>query len=140
LVSKDGVREVERPSDEKFHKALHGLTRTLVANMVEGVTNGFSKELEINGVGNRAAMQGKKLVLNMGYSHPVEIEPMEGITVEVPAANKIIVKGADKQTVGQMAAIIRAVRQPEPYKGKGIKYANEVIRRKAGKAGKSGKK
>jgi len=140
LVSKDGVLEVERPSDEKFHKALHGLTRTLVANMVEGVTNGFSKELEINGVGNRAAMQGKKLVLNMGYSHPVEIEPMEGITVEVPAANKIIVKGADKQTVGQMAAIIRAVRQPEPYKGKGIKYANEVIRRKAGKAGKSGKK
>jgi len=140
LVSKDGVLEVERPSDEKFHKALHGLTRTLVANMVEGVTNGFSKELEINGVGYRAAMQGKKLVLNMGYSHPVEIEPMEGITVEVPAANKIIVKGADKQTVGQMAAIIRAVRQPEPYKGKGIKYANEVIRRKAGKAGKSGKK
>ncbi len=140
LVSKDGVLEVERPSDEKFHKALHGLTRTLVANMVEGVTNGFSKELEINGVGNHAAMQGKKLVLNMGYSHPVEIEPMEGITVEVPAANKIIVKGADKQTVGQMAAIIRAVRQPEPYKGKGIKYANEVIRRKAGKAGKSGKK
>ena len=140
LVSKDGVLEVERPSDEKFHKALHGLTRTLVANMVEGVTNGFSKELEINGVGYRAAMQGKKLVLNMGYSHPVEIEPMEGITVEVPAANKIIVKGADKQTVGQMAAIIRAVRQPEPYIGKGIKYANEVIRRKAGKAGKSGKK
>ncbi|HHZ19419.1 MAG TPA: 50S ribosomal protein L6 [Firmicutes bacterium] len=136
LVSKDGVLEVERPSDEKFHKALHGLTRTLVANMVEGVTNGFSKELEINGVGYRAAMQGKKLVLNMGYSHPVEIEPMEGITVEVPAANKIIVKGADKQTVGQMAAIIRAVRQPEPYIGKGIKYANEVIRRKAGKSGK----
>lgn len=140
LVNKDGALHVERPSEDKFHKSLHGLTRSLVANMVEGVTNGFTKELEINGVGYRAALQGKKLVLTMGYSHPVELDPLDGLTIEVPAANKIIVKGADKQAVGQMAAVIRMVREPEPYKGKGIKYAKEVIKRKAGKAGKSGKK
>jgi large subunit ribosomal protein L6 len=140
LIQEDGVVRVERPSEEKYHKSLHGLTRSLVANMIEGVTTGFSKSLDINGVGYRAAKQGQKLVLTMGYSHPVELEPLKGVEIEVPAPNKIIVKGADKQAVGQMAAIIRAVREPEPYKGKGIKYENEVIRRKAGKAGKAGKK
>lgn len=131
---------VERPSDEKQHRALHGLTRALIANMVQGVTVGYSKGLDINGVGYRAAKQGKNIVLSIGYSHPVEITPLAGIEFEVPAANKIIVKGIDKQAVGQMAAEIRAVREPEPYKGKGIKYENEIIRRKAGKAGKAGKK
>jgi large subunit ribosomal protein L6 len=131
---------VERPSDEKKHRSLHGLTRTLVSNMVEGVTKGFSKALDINGVGYRAAKQGQNLLLTMGYSHPVEIKPLAGIEFEVPATNKIIVKGMDKQAVGQMAAQVRAVREPEPYKGKGIKYETEVIRRKAGKAGKAGKK
>ncbi len=126
---------VERPSEEKMHKALHGLTRTLLNNMVVGVTQGFSKELEINGVGYRAQMQGKKLVLSLGYSHPVEYEAMEGITIEVPAPNKIIVKGANKENVGATAAKIREYRQPEPYKGKGIKYIDEVIIRKEGKAG-----
>lgn len=140
LVKEDGILRVERPSDEKKHKALHGLTRSLVANMVEGVTNGFAKGLEINGVGYRAAKQGTKLTLAIGYSHPVEIEPLPGLEIEVPAPNKIIVKGADKQAVGQMAAVIRSVREPEPYKGKGIKYENEKIQRKAGKAGKAGKK
>lgn len=133
----DGVITVTRPSDKKEHKSLHGLTRSLVANMVTGVTEGFSKELEINGVGYRAQMQGKKLVLNLGYSHPVEIEPIEGIEIEVPAPNKIIVKGADKQLVGHIAANIREKRPPEPYKGKGIKYVTEHIRRKEGKAGKA---
>ena len=127
---------VKRPSDEKLHRSLHGLTRTLVNNMVEGVTKGFSKSLEINGVGYRAALQGKKLVLNVGYSHPVEIEPPANITFEVPAPNKIIVSGPDKEQVGRVAAMIRDVRRPEPYKGKGIKYEKEVIKRKAGKAGK----
>lgn len=136
----DGQLTIERPSDEKQHRALHGLTRSLIANMVKGVTEGFTKSLDINGVGYRAAKQGDKLVLTMGYSHPVEIEPLTGIEFEVPAPNKIVVKGNDKQAVGQMAAQIRAVREPEPYKGKGIKYSNEVIRRKAGKAGKAGKK
>ncbi|HPT87555.1 MAG TPA: 50S ribosomal protein L6 [Bacillota bacterium] len=136
----DNQLTVERPSDEKEHRALHGLTRTLIANMVQGVTVGYSKGLEINGVGYRAAKQGNNLVLTIGYSHPVEIKPLKGIEFEVPAPNKIIVKGIDKQAVGQMAAEIRAVREPEPYKGKGIKYENEVIRRKAGKAGKAGKK
>lgn len=131
---------VERPSDIKMHKALHGLTRTLVNNMVEGVTNGFQKNLDINGVGYRAAKQGKKLVLTLGYSHPVEMEDPEGITTEVPAPNKIIVKGIDKQVVGEIAAKIREKRPPEPYKGKGIKYENEVIRRKEGKTGGKGKK
>ena len=140
LVLEDKTLKVERPSDEKKHRSLHGLTRTLVSNMVEGVTNGFSKALDINGVGYRAAKQGKNLLLTIGYSHPVEIEPLQGIEFEVPATNKIVVKGIDKQTVGQMAAQVRSVREPEPYKGKGIKYEKEVIRRKAGKAGKAGKK
>jgi len=121
---------VTRPSDQKMHKALHGLTRTLINNMVEGVTNGYEKALEINGVGYRAAKQGKKLVLTLGYSHPVEMEEPAGITVEVPAQNKIVVKGIDKQAVGEFAAKIREKRPPEPYKGKGIKYETEVIRRK----------
>jgi len=132
-----GVITIERPSEIKEHKSLHGLTRPLLANMVEGVTTGFQKELEINGVGYRAQMQGKTLVLNLGYSHPVEMEPVDGIEIEVPAPNKIIVKGADKQLVGHIAAIIREKRLPEPYKGKGIKYVTEYIRRKEGKAGKA---
>ena len=140
VTKEDGVISIVRPSEEKVHKSLHGLTRTLVANMVEGVTNGFSKALDINGVGYRAAKSGNKLVLTVGYSHPVELEPLSGVEIEVPAANKIIVKGTDKQAVGQMAAVIRSVREPEPYKGKGIKYENERIQRKAGKAGKAGKK
>lgn len=131
---------VERPSDLKMHKSLHGLTRTLVNNMVEGVTNGYQKALEINGVGYRAQKQGKKLVLTLGYSHPVEMDDPEGITTEVPAPNKIIVKGIDKQVVGEVAAKIREKRPPEPYKGKGIKYETEVIRRKEGKTGGKGKK
>jgi large subunit ribosomal protein L6 len=131
---------VERPSDLKMHKSLHGLTRTLVNNMVEGVTNGFQKTLEINGVGYRAQKQGKKLVLTLGYSHPVEMDDPEGITTEVPAPNKIVVKGIDKQVVGEVAAKIREKRLPEPYKGKGIKYETEVIRRKEGKTGGKGKK
>ncbi|HHW30178.1 MAG TPA: 50S ribosomal protein L6 [Clostridiaceae bacterium] len=136
----NGVIYVNRPSDNKLHRSLHGLTRTLINNMVEGVTKGFEKVLEINGVGYRAQKQGNKLVLTLGYSHPVEMVEPEGITVEVPAPNKIIVKGSDKQAVGQFAAQIRAKREPEVYKGKGIKYDYEVIRRKEGKAGaKSGK-
>ncbi len=131
---------VERPSDLKIHKSLHGLTRTLVNNMVEGVTNGYQKTLDINGVGYRAQKQGKKLVLTLGYSHPVEMDDPEGITTEVPAPNKIIVKGIDKQVVGEVAAKIREKRPPEPYKGKGIKYETEVIRRKEGKTGGKGKK
>ena len=136
----NGFIKVERPTDEKEHRSLHGLSRTLIANMVEGVTNGFSKALDINGVGYRAAKQGSKLVLTIGYSHPVEIEPLNGIEFDVPVPTKIIVKGIDKQAVGQMAAEIRSVREPEPYKAKGIKYEKEIIRRKAGKAGKAGKK
>ncbi|GAV24659.1 50S ribosomal protein L6 [Carboxydothermus islandicus] len=131
---------VERPSDEKEHKALHGLTRTLINNMIVGVTSGYQKSLELVGVGYRAAKQGRKLVLTVGYSHPVEMDPPEGIEVEVPAQNQIIVKGIDKELVGNFAATIRAVREPEPYKGKGIKYTDEVIRRKAGKTGGKGKK
>jgi large subunit ribosomal protein L6 len=131
---------VQRPSDEKIHKSLHGLTRTLISNMVEGVTKGYEKTLDINGVGYRAQKQGKKLILTLGYSHPVEMEDPEGITVEVPAPNKIIVKGMDKQAVGEVAAKIRAKREPEVYKGKGIKYEKEIIRRKEGKAGAKGKK
>ncbi len=132
----DGHIQVTRPSEVKRHKALHGLTRTLVANMVEGVTKGFSKELEIKGVGYRASKQGDKLVLQVGYSHPVEIDPPSGIDIEVPAVTRIIVRGIDKEAVGAIAAKIRAVRQPEPYLGKGIMYAGERIKRKAGKAGK----
>lgn len=126
---------VRRPSDNKKHRSMHGLTRTLIANMVEGVTNGFKKGLDITGVGYRATLQGNKLILSLGYSHPVEIEPEPGLEIEVPAPNKIIVKGIDKERVGALAATIRAYRKPEPYKGKGIRYEGEVIRRKAGKAG-----
>lgn len=139
ISSKDGVLTVERPSENKMHKSLHGLTRTLLNNMVEGVTNGYSKELEVNGVGYRVQKQGKTLVLNLGYSHPIEMVEEEGITIDVPNPNKIIVNGIDKQRVGQVAAVIREQRPPEPYKGKGIKYANEYIRRKEGKAGKAKK-
>lgn len=132
---KDGEITVNRPSEQKMHKQLHGLTRTLIANMVEGVTNGYSKVLEVNGVGYRAQKQGNKLVMNLGFSHPVEMEEIEGITVEVPGPNQIIVKGQDKQLVGEFAANIRKNRPPEPYKGKGIKYVDEVIRKKEGKTG-----
>ena len=131
-----GVLTVERPSDDKEHRALHGLTRSLIANMVTGVTEGFKKELEINGVGYRAAMQGTKLVMTLGYSHPVEVEAPEGIKFEVADTTKITVSGADKQKVGQIAAEIRGKRPPEPYLGKGVKYVDEHIRRKSGKAGK----
>lgn len=135
----DGVVQVTRPSDEKIHKSLHGLTRTLIANMIEGVTKGFQKGLEINGVGYRASLQGKKLVLAVGYSHPVEVEAPQGIEFEVPQPTKITVKGIDKELVGAVAANVRSVRGPEPYLGKGIKYEGERIRRKAGKAGKVGR-
>ncbi len=129
---------VERPDDQKENRALHGLTRSLIANMVTGVSDGFSKVLEINGVGYRAAVQGKNLVLTVGYSHPVEMPIPEGLTAEVNG-NKVTISGADKQKVGQFAAEVREKRPPEPYKGKGIKYADEHIRRKEGKAGKGGK-
>ena len=135
IKSENGTITVERPTEDKLHKSLHGLTRTLVNNMVIGVTEGFTKELEINGVGYRAAMQGKTLNLSLGYSHPVLYEAKEGVTIEVPAPNKIIVKGANKEDVGATAAKIREYRQPEPYKGKGIKYVDEHIRRKEGKTG-----
>jgi large subunit ribosomal protein L6 len=127
---------VTRPTENKIHKSLHGLTRSLIQNMVDGVTKGFEKTLEINGVGYRAQKQGNKLVLNLGYSHPIEMDDPAGISVEVPANTKIIVKGIDKQLVGAHAANIRKQREPEPYKGKGIKYTDEYIRRKEGKAGK----
>jgi len=140
IKAEDGVITVNRPSDEKRHKELHGLTRTLINNMIEGVTKGFEKTLEVNGVGYRAQKSGNKLILTLGYSHPVEIEDPEGITTEVPAPNKIIVRGIDKQAVGEAAAKIRAKRVPEVYKGKGIKYDYETIRRKEGKAGAKGKK
>ena len=130
---------VTRPSDNKEHRALHGLTRSLVANMVEGVSNGYKKELEINGIGYRAAMEGSTLVMNIGYSHKVVMSQPEGIKIEVPAPNKIVISGPDKQKVGQFAAEVREKRPPEPYKGKGIKYVDEYIRRKEGKAGKGGK-
>ena len=132
----NGVITVTRPNDLKENRSLHGLTRTLIANMVQGVNEGFKKELEINGIGYRAAKQGKDLVLNIGYSHDVVMPEIDGITVEVPAPNKIIISGPDKQKVGQFAAEVRGKRPPEPYKGKGIKYVDEVIRRKEGKAGK----
>jgi len=131
---------VTRPTDQKQHRALHGLTRVLVFNMVEGVTKGYQKTLDLVGVGYRAAKQGSKLVLTVGYSHPVEFQTEKDLDIEVPAPNKIIVKGIDKEKVGMLAANIRAVREPEPYKGKGIKYTDEIIRRKAGKAGAKGKK
>ncbi|HAQ41628.1 MAG TPA: 50S ribosomal protein L6 [Clostridiales bacterium] len=130
------VINVSRPNDEKENRSLHGLTRTLINNMVLGVTEGFEKSLEIVGVGYRAQKQGKKLVLNLGFSHPVEMEDPKGIETAVDGTNKIIVKGIDKQPVGNYAAVIRDWRRPEPYKGKGIKYTGEVVRRKAGKTGK----
>lgn len=136
LEEENGVLTVKRPSDDKQHRALHGLTRSLLHNMVVGVTSGFEKHLEIVGVGYRAQVNGKALTLNVGYSHPVEIQPPEGISFETPAPTKIVVKGNDKQAVGQIAADIRAVRPPEPYKGKGIRYENETVRRKEGKTGK----
>jgi len=135
-VSVEGnVINVTRPNDEKQNRSLHGLTRTLVANMVEGVSNGYSKTLEINGVGYRAAKEGKNLVLNIGYSHQVIIPEIDGITVDVPNPNTVVINGIDKQKVGQFAADVRAKRPPEPYKGKGIKYSDEVVRRKEGKTG-----
>lgn len=127
---------VERPSEERGHRALHGLTRTLVANMVQGVTEGFTKNLEIQGVGYRAAAKGSDLEFALGFSHPVVVKAPEGITFEVPAPTKIVVTGPDKQAVGQVAANIRSLRPPDPYKGKGIRYAGEVVRKKAGKAAK----
>ena len=130
---------VKRPSDEKEHRSLHGLTRTLIANMVEGVTNGFSKELEVNGVGYHVNKQGKDLVMSLGFSHQVVVSETDGITIDVPNPNKIVISGPDKQKVGQFAAEVREKRPPEPYKGKGIKYADEHIRRKEGKAGKGAK-
>jgi len=133
LAVQDGAVVVTRPSDENMHKALHGLTRTLVANMVEGVTNGFEKRLEIQGVGYRAAMAGTDLELQVGYSHSVKIKPRQGIEFEVPAPTQVVVRGIDKQLVGQTAAEIRKVRPPEPYKGKGIRYEGEYVRRKVGK-------
>ena len=130
---------VKRPSENKEHRALHGLTRTLIANMVEGVSKGFSKELDVNGVGYRVAKQGKDLVMNLGFSHQVIMPEIDGITIDVPNPNKIIISGPDKQKVGQFAAEVREKRPPEPYKGKGIKYVDEHIRRKEGKAGKGSK-
>ena len=129
------VIHVKRPSEAKEHKALHGLTRTLLNNMIVGVTEGYKKELEVNGVGYRVAKEGNKLVMNIGFSHQVIMEEKNGVTVEVPAPNKIIVSGIDKQSVGQFAAEVREKRPPEPYKGKGIRYAGEVVRRKEGKTG-----
>ena len=135
IAVEDGHVVVKRPSEAKLQKSLHGLTRTLIANMVEGVEKGYSKELEVNGVGYRVAKQGKQLVMNLGYSHQVIMDEIPGITIDVPAPNKIIISGPNKQMVGQFAAEVREKRPPEPYKGKGIKYATEVVRRKEGKAG-----
>lgn len=135
ISTEEGTITVQRPTENKKHRSLHGLTRTLISNMVEGVTKGFEKTLELVGVGYRATMQGQKLVLAVGYSHPVEFDPPKGLEIEVPSPNKIIVRGIDKEQVGALAANIRATREPEPYKGKGIKYEGEYIRRKVGKAG-----
>ena len=140
VTLENGEVLVTRPNDEKENRALHGLTRSLIANMVTGVTQGFQKELEVNGVGYRVQKQGKDLVMNLGYSHQVIVSEIPGITIEAPSANKIIISGPDKQLVGQFAAEIREKRPPEPYKGKGIKYATEHIRRKEGKTGGKGKK
>jgi large subunit ribosomal protein L6 len=138
IVREDGMLRVVRPSDAPRHRALHGLTRSLVANMVTGVTSGFTKVLEISGVGYRAQLQGETLVLALGFSHPVEVQPPNGITFSVETPTRLAVSGADRELVGQVAAAIRARRKPEPYKGKGIRYSGEQIRRKAGKAGKVG--
>ena len=140
LTMDNGVITVERPDDEKESRSLHGLSRTLINNMIIGVTQGFSKTLEINGVGYRAAKQGQNINFTLGFSHPVVKEPPAGITFEVPALNKIVVSGADKEVVGAVAADIRTLRPPEPYKGKGIRYEGEHVRRKIGKAGAKGKK
>ncbi len=135
ITQEGDVIHVTRPNDEKANRSLHGLTRTLLHNMIVGVTEGFKKELDVNGVGYRVAKEGNKLVMNLGFSHQVTVEEIEGITIEVPGPNKIIIHGCDKQKVGQFAAEVREKRPPEPYKGKGIKYTDEVIRRKAGKTG-----
>jgi large subunit ribosomal protein L6 len=140
VAQEDGTIVVSRPTEQKNHKQLHGLTRTLVNNMVVGVTDGYRKGLEITGVGYRAALNGNKLTLNLGYSHPVEIDPPEGISFELENPTRLAVIGIDKELVGQVAAQVRATRKPEPYKGKGVRYAGEQIRRKAGKAGKIGGK
>ena len=135
-ISQEGTElHVTRPNDEKANRSLHGLTRSLLHNMVVGVTEGFKKDLEVNGVGYRVAKEGTKLVMNLGFSHQVVVEEIEGITIEVPDPNHIVIHGADKQKVGQFAAEVREKRPPEPYKGKGIKYVDEVIRRKVGKTG-----
>ncbi|AXB82850.1 50S ribosomal protein L6 [Megasphaera hexanoica] len=135
VTVQDNVITVERPNDEKNNRALHGLTRALIANMVKGVTEGFKKELEIVGVGYRAQMKGKKLALTLGFSHPLELDAPEGITVECPSATQIVISGVNNEHVGEFAAKIRGYRLPEPYKGKGIRYVGEHVRRKAGKAG-----
>ena len=135
LKVEGNVLTVSRPTDEANHRALHGLTRTLIANMVEGVDKGYSKELEVNGVGYRAEKKGTQLVMRLGFSHEVIVDEIPGITIEVPGPNKVIIHGIDKQVVGQFAAEVRGKRPPEPYKGKGIKYTTEVIRRKVGKTG-----
>jgi large subunit ribosomal protein L6 len=140
IVREDGTLRVERPDDAKQSRELHGLTRTLIANMVTGVTTGYRKGLEITGVGYRAQLVGKKLQLSLGYSHPIEIDPPEGVAFEVENPTRLAVTGIDKELVGHVAARVRAMRKPEPYKGKGVRYSGEVIRRKAGKAGKIGGK
>lgn len=137
IVNRDnGTLKVERPSEKRKYQQLHGLTRTLIANMIEGVTQGFTKDLEIHGVGYRAALDGKTLVLSVGYSHPVRVEPEPGIEFALESPTRLKVSGIDKQLVGEQAARIRRIRPPEPYKGKGVRYAGEYVRRKAGKAGK----
>ncbi|TMN22393.1 50S ribosomal protein L6 [Lentibacillus cibarius] len=136
VVINDNVLTVERPSEHKEHRALHGTTRSLIANMVAGVHQGFEKALEINGVGYRAQKQGDKIIVNAGYSHPVEVEPVEGIEVDVPQNTRVVIKGIDKELVGAVAAKIRAIRPPEPYKGKGIRYEGEYVRQKEGKTAK----
>jgi large subunit ribosomal protein L6 len=138
LVREENVIRVERPADDGFHRGLHGLTRTLLANMIEGVTKGYEKRLAIVGVGYRASMKGKDLEILVGYSHPVVVSPPEGIEFETPSPTQIVVRGNDKELVGEVAAKIRKIRKPEPYKGKGIRYENEYVRRKAGKAAKGG--
>jgi large subunit ribosomal protein L6 len=139
IVQEDDRLVLTRPSDEPRLRALHGLSRSLVANMVQGVSAGFTKTLEVQGVGYRVQQQGPKIVLQVGYSHPVEVEPPEGISFSIEGTNRIHVQGNDKEQVGQVAANIRLIRKPEPYKGKGIRYQGEIVRRKAGKAGKGGK-
>ena len=133
IIMEEKEIRVERPSDNRQHRALHGLTRTLIQNMIIGIKDGYEKKLEIVGVGYRAELKNKALIMNLGFSHPIYMIPPEGITIEVPAPNQVIVKGIDKQLVGQVAAKIRSFRPPEPYKGKGVKYENEYVRRKAGK-------